>query len=208
MKRRKKAPKLFFYSLLPILVIFIALVTGRESKVMSDRTPSAGAASGTARFDRLYRVNQQGIKTSGDADISRMIRAKVTAHVDGDTVKVRIQNPPSGLNENETIRMLGVDTPETKHPSKPVEYFGKEASEFTRRALLGKQVYLALDWDLRDQYERLLAYIYTDQGECFNVRLIREGYAHAYTHFAFQFMDEFRRVEQEARRAKRGLWNK
>jgi micrococcal nuclease len=183
-------------------------VAADNSSVRSARTPSAGASSRDARSGALYRVNQQGVQTSGAADISKMILAKVTGHVDGDTVKVSIQNPPRGLNKTETIRMLGVDAPETRHPSKPVEYFGREASKFTRGTLFGKQVYLAFDWDLRDQYGRLLAYIYTGQGQCFNARLISEGYAHAYTRFTFKFMDEFRRFEQEARRTKRGLWNK
>ena len=164
------------------------------------------AASKDASSGGIYRVNQHGIKASNAANISRMVRARVISHVDGDTVRVRIANPPAILNERETIRMLGVDAPETRHPSRPVERFGKEASEFTRSALLGKQVYLAFDWDLRDQYGRLLAYIYTSHEQCFNARLIREGYARAYTWFSFQFMDEFRRLEQEAKRAKRGLW--
>jgi micrococcal nuclease len=135
-----------------------------------------------------------------------MVRAEVSGAVDGDTVKVRIPNPPPGLEPTETIRLLGLDTPETVHPAKPVQYFGKEASAFTRASLLGKPVYLAFDWDLRDRYGRVLAYIYTAPGECFNARLIREGYAHAYTRFPFQFMDEFRALEQEARREQRGLW--
>jgi micrococcal nuclease len=71
---------------------------------------------------------------------------------------------------------------------------------------LGKGVYLAFDWDLRDRYGRLLAYIYTGEGGCFNTDIIREGYGHAYTSYPFQFMDEFRRLEQEARNGKRGLW--
>ena len=100
----------------------------------------------------IYRVNQHGIHTSDAANISRMVRARVISHVDGDTVRVRILNPPAILNERETVRMLGVDAPETRHPSRPVERFGMEASEFTRNALLDKQVYLAFDWDLRDQY--------------------------------------------------------
>jgi micrococcal nuclease len=87
-----------------------------------------------------------------------------------------------------------------------VERFGKEASAFTRRTLLNKTVYLAFDWDLRDRYGRLLAYIYTAAGDCFNAALIREGYGHAYTRYPFQFMEEFRTLEQNARNAKRGLW--
>ena len=68
-------------------------------------------------------------------------------------------------------------------------------------------MYLAFDWDLRDRYGRLLAYIYTADGDCFNAALIREGYGYAYTRYPFQFMEEFRALEQEARNARRGLWN-
>jgi micrococcal nuclease len=102
--------------------------------------------------------------------------------------------------------MIGVDTPETVHPNRHVEYFGAEASGFTKDALLGKDVYLALDWDTRDRYGRLLAYIYTEDSACHNAEIIRQGFGHAYTRFAFQFLDEFRQFEDEAREAKRGLW--
>jgi micrococcal nuclease len=167
-----------------------------------------GALGGAANGETagLYRVNLAGLKTSAGADIRRMVQAEVVGHVDGDTVRVRISNPPEGLQAVETIRMLGVDTPETVHPSRPVERFGREASDFTKERLLNKTVRLAFDWDLRDRYGRLLAYIYTGDAACFNAALIREGYAHAYTSFAFQFADEFRALEREARLAERGLW--
>jgi micrococcal nuclease len=154
----------------------------------------------------LYRLNNQEIGGIEGADLSRMVRADVVDHVDGDTVRLRIIDPPPGLHALETIRMIGVDTPETVHPRRELEYFGKEASEFTRQRLLGRSVLLAFDWDLRDRYGRLLAYVFGPDGKCHNAALIREGYAHAYTRFSFHFMEEFRRLEQEARQAKRGLW--
>jgi micrococcal nuclease len=165
-----------------------------------------GASAAADNDGELYLVNTASLIDSAAADISRMVRAEVVAHVDGDTVRVRISNPPAGLAAVETIRMIGVDTPETVHPKRPVEAFGREASEFTRTRLLGRQVYLAFDWDLRDRYGRLLAYIYTAAGRCFNAELINEGYGYAYTRFTFQFMDEFRALEQEARREEKGLW--
>ena len=172
-------------------------------------TGDTNTANEAARLSGLYRVNAAGLTASAGADIRQMTPAEVTAHVDGDTVRVRILNPQAGLNVVETIRMLGVDTPETVHPNRQVEAFGIEASDFTKTRLLSKKVYLAFDWDLRDRYGRLLAYIYLadDKGPvCHNAVLIREGYAHAYTRFAFQFADEFRALEQEARREQRGLW--
>ena len=154
----------------------------------------------------LYRVNIARLKKSSDANTDLMLKAKVIRHVDGDTVKVRISNPPKDLASEETIRLLGVDTPETVRPNQAVQRFGKEASDFTKNSLLNKDVYLTFDWDLRDRYGRLLAYIYTDRGRCFNAVLIQEGYGHAYLTYPFQFMEEFRTLEQEARQQKRGLW--
>jgi micrococcal nuclease len=166
----------------------------------------------------LYQVNlagEGGLSRTAQADAARMLLGEVTEVVDGDTLRVRISRPPEGLKALETIRLLGVDTPETVHPSRPVERFGREASAYTKASLTGRQVYLAFDWDLRDRYGRLLAYVYlpaTGAGAaggvpgCFNAHLVREGYAHAYTRYPFQFMEEFRALEQEARREKRGLW--
>jgi micrococcal nuclease len=154
----------------------------------------------------FYRVNIAALEHSAAADPERMLGAEVISHVDGDTVRVRIPNPPAGLGIIETIRLIGVDTPETVHPRRAVEFFGREASDFTKRELLGKQVRLAFDWDTRDKYGRLLAYIYTEDQRCHNAQLIREGYGHAYARFPFRFMEEFRALEREARREKRGLW--
>ena len=138
------------------------LESGAASSLILNNTP-------------LYRVNVAGVRTTSAADISKMVKADVVGHVDGDTVRVRIPNPPAGLNVIETVRLLGVDTPETVHPNREAEFLGQEASDFTRRELLGRSVYLAFDWDLRDRYSRLLAYIYTDDGCCFNARLIYQG---------------------------------
>ena len=170
------------------------------------RPPALEAIPDGFSYGELYRVNLAGLRSSAAADTSRMLRAEVVGHVDGDTVRVRIENPPPPLRVIETIRFIGVDTPETVHPNRQAEYFGQEASEFTRFHLYGKNVFLAFDWDLRDRYGRLLAYIYTEQGHCFNAQLIQEGYGHAYLRFPFQFTEEFRNLEQDARRQQRGLW--
>jgi micrococcal nuclease len=182
-----------------LLCFFLTIArTGGVADTPSDVPVSENAA--------VYRVNIARIASYQQADVTKMLRAKVTRHVDGDTVHVTLENPPAGFNRVEKIRMIGVDTPETVYPGRDVEYFGREASGFTKRELLGKDVYLALDWDTRDKYGRLLAYIYTDGGECHNAELIRQGYAHAYTRFPFQFLEEFRNLERQARTAGAGLW--
>lgn len=117
--------------------------------------------------------------------------------VDGDTLI---------LDGNEKVRLIGVDTPETKHPKKPVQYFGKEASEFTRKLCEGKQVRIEYDWNRTDKYGRTLGYIYLKNGTFLNAEIIRQGYGFAYTKFPFKYLDEFRKLEREAREKKRGLW--
>ncbi|MDR3171869.1 MAG: thermonuclease family protein [Treponema sp.] len=168
---------------------------------------TGGATPVSAQPEGLYRVNTAHLTKTTEAALSRMVKAEVVGHVDGDTVRVRIPNPPKDLGTVETIRMIGVDTPETVHPKRPVEYFGIEASNFTKERLLNRQVYLAFDWDLRDRYGRLLAYIYTEDGQCFNASLVREGYGHAYISYAFQFIEEFKNLEADAKNKKRGLWS-
>lgn len=120
--------------------------------------------------------------------------------VDGDTLRV---------DRREKVRLIGVDTPETKRPTKPVQYFGKEASQFTRREVEHRFVTLKFDRYQRDKYGRLLAYVYRQPDRFFlNAELIKQGYGFAYTRFPFKHMEEFRQYEREARNEGRGLWQR
>ncbi len=119
--------------------------------------------------------------------------------VDGDTLL---------LADGERVRLLGVNTPETKHPSKPVEPFGEEASAFTRSLVEGRTVRLELDRERRDNYGRILAYVYCDQ-RFLNEELIRAGLSFAQTRFPYseQMKRRFKAAEAEARSHRRGLWS-
>ena len=130
------------------------------------------------------------------------IDATVVRVIDGDTIRVCFEG------KSHTVRLMGVDTPETKHPTKAVQFFGREATAFTKAALEGKTVLLAKDrtGDTVDRYGRLLRYVLLD-GDNFNARLIREGYAHAYRRFPFSKRTEFIQLEDQARRRGIGLWN-
>ena len=120
-----------------------------------------------------------------------------------DTIQVRFEG------NSYTVRLMGVDTPETKHPTQAVKYFGREASVFTKAHLEGTTVALVRDpaGDSTDRYGRLLRYVYLD-GDNFNARLIREGYAHAYRGASFSKRQEFIDLEEQARRRGIGLWNR
>jgi micrococcal nuclease len=125
--------------------------------------------------------------------------------VDGDTLDINI---PDGKYRTTRIRLIGVDTPETKKVNTPVMYYGPEASEFTRTHALGKQVQVFLDTitKTRDRYGRLLAYIKLPDGTILNEILIGEGYGYAYTIFKHSFSNKYVQLERQARAAKRGLW--
>jgi len=159
-----------------------------------------------ANNPKLFSVNEKNINSSTQVKTEWLIQVYVTRVVDGDTIIVEINEDIPNLQRRERVRLLGVDTPETVHPNREVEFYGKEASDYTKMMLEGKNVYLAFDWDLRDRYGRLLAYIYTSDGVCHNAELIKYGFGHAYTRFAFQFIEEFRKYEKEARDNKMGLW--
>ncbi len=122
--------------------------------------------------------------------------------VDGDTINVTM-----GTGK-ETVRLLGIDTPETHDPRKPVQCFGQRASDYTKSLLEGKDVRLEpdpTDSD-RDKYHRLLRYVYLPDGTLINAKLVSEGYAFAYVIFPLTKLDEFRALETDARQHNRGLW--
>jgi micrococcal nuclease len=125
---------------------------------------------------------------------------RVVDVLDGDTIVV------ARGTSRDTIRLLGIDTPETHHPTKPVQCFGPEASDYTSRRLSGKVVRLEDDVETHDIYGRHLAYVYVD-GRRFDDELLEKGYArllviepnHAH---ARTMLDE----ELDAKRHRRGLW--
>ncbi|MBN2024831.1 MAG: thermonuclease family protein [Pirellulales bacterium] len=119
--------------------------------------------------------------------------------VDGDTFV---------LTNGAKIRLIGADTPETVHPDRPVEPWGPEATEFTRRFLAGGEVHLVFDRERKDRYGRFLAYVWVDD-EMLNESLIRAGLARARTEFRYAAARKtlFRRAEAEARSEGRGIWS-
>jgi len=127
------------------------------------------------------------------------LQAEVIRVIDGDTVIVQYDE------KKLTVRLIGIDTPETVHPFKPVEYYGKQASAFLTDTLSNQSVKLEFDENKIDKYGRVLAYIYLDD-EMINERILEEGYGYAYTRFPFKYFDEFVALEMEAREAGIGLW--
>lgn len=130
--------------------------------------------------------------------------ARVESVADGDTIRVRLNG------ERVTIRLIGVDTPELHDrldPGAPPQPYAREAADYTRRSLTGREVGLEYEpGDRRDRYGRTLAYVFLADGAFFNRDLVRYGYARAYTRFPFRFREQFIADESAARHAGRGLW--
>ncbi len=137
------------------------------------------------------------------ADLTPTERGQVTRVVDGDTIHVRIEG------RDETVRLIGVDTPESGGRGGQVEWFAGEATAFVRELTQGRTVGLARDpvGDTRDGYGRALRYVFLPDGSMLNRRIVAGGYGHAYTRFPFRYLEEFRALEGEARRSGQGLWS-
>jgi len=128
--------------------------------------------------------------------------ATVVSVVDGDTIKV---NRGSGT---ESVRLIGIDTPETVHPTKPVECFGKEASAYLSSLLSpGAVVTLKTDsiGDTVDKYGRLLRYVELEAVDI-NAKLVKQGYAYAYTTYPFSRSSDYVAYQSDAEKQGLGLW--
>ena len=127
---------------------------------------------------------------------------RVVRIVDGDTIH---------LSDGENVRYLGIDTPETRlqkngHWIDAPQPFGKEAKEFNRQLVLGKAITLEFDVEKKDKYHRTLAYCFVE-GKSVSAELLKGGYAVVFTKAPnVKYADEFVRLQDEARLARRGLW--
>ena len=127
--------------------------------------------------------------------------AQVVEVVDGDTIEVRIDGTVY------TVRYIGIDAPETVHPSEPVEWMGPEASVANRQLVEGRTVYLEKDVSETDEYGRLLRYVFLADGTFVNMELVRLGYAQIDTVPPdVRYQGLLLEAQREAREAERGLW--
>jgi micrococcal nuclease len=124
----------------------------------------------------------------------------VTKIVDGDTIAVEKLG---------TLRLIGIDTPETKDPRKPVQCFGKEATAKMTELISGQKVYLEFDpsQGRLDKYNRTLAYVFRQDGVFISKEMIKQGYAFEYTYkLPYKYQQEFKLAQTDAMTGKIGLW--
>ncbi len=129
-------------------------------------------------------------------------RYQVVKVVDGDTIKIDYKG------EIKSVRLIGIDTPETKHPQKQVECFGKEAFQKMKDLVVDKKVKIEFDntQNRVDKYGRLLLYIWVDD-IFINNYMVSNGYAHEYTYNTpYKYQKEFREAQDNAKKEGKGLW--
>ena len=198
----------------------LALAAGTLA-VLAVVASTTAPADRSAPTERAQPLPSGEIASSGEpsapdvvpavAPIPNTLSGTVSDVIDGDTIKVRFLG-----GEVETVRLIGVDTPETVDPRKEVQCFGAEASAETKRLSLNKRVRLEYDHTQgdRDKYDRLLAYVFVDSdinpgAASVNLaeRLIARGFAHEYTYNKpYKYQSVFKAAELEARAGQVGLW--
>jgi micrococcal nuclease len=142
------------------------------------------------------------IAIAPEADRSGEALYAVVEVIDGDTIKAEIDG------KVESVRLIGIDTPEIAGPYAKEECFGNEASLRTKELLNGKKVFLVPDDSVsdRDKYGRLLRYVFLPDGKFVNAELVKDGYAFNYAYENFQYLDHFNNLEKQAKEVRSGLW--
>ncbi len=174
-----------------VILVFLFIGIG----VASPRQPTKpDKAANNAKQQEAPKENEPQL-----SDLYEVIEV-----VDGDTIKVSIDG------KTETLRLIGIDTPETKDPRKPVQCFGQEASNNAKKLLEGKKVRLESDesQSARDKYDRLLRYVYLEDGTSYNKQIIADGYAHEYTYDTpYKYQQEYKQAQKDAEANNKGLWS-
>lgn len=189
-----------------VFLIVIAIATAPEPKINTENNTAVENAGTTTNV--IIPSDKLTIATSNPAPEtetkSQYTYYAISSVVDGDTVKVNI-------NGNiETLRLIGLDTPETVDPRKPVQCFGIEASNKAKELLSGQKVRIEKDPTQGDydKYGRTLAYIYREDGLFYNKYMIEQGYAHEYTYdLPYKYQTEFKAAKKAAQENQLGLWS-
>ncbi|OWR28450.1 thermonuclease [Saccharibacillus sp. O23] len=202
-----KRPKRSLISIVVTIVVLALLLFTDKGRDLLGNWLQQGETSQT----ESTRQTEQGTEDAGRTDSTSSspepaqngrVGAKVERTVDGDTFIAQLAD-----GSRERVRMLLIDTPETKKEGTPVQPFGTEASDYTKKLLTGRDVELEFDEEQRDQYDRMLAYVYLD-GESVNEKLLEQGLARVVVYKPNdKYVKEFRELQAEAKSEKIGVWS-
>jgi micrococcal nuclease len=178
--------------------------TTPNAQIQQEQVPQVAGESTTVTTEEEYVPPEDTSEPTTAPTDTNQKSYTVTSVSDGDTIKVSVNG------KIETIRLIGVDTPETKDPRKPIQCFGKQASDFTYKSLYNVSVRLDTDDSQqdRDKYGRLLRYVFLPDGTLFNQLLLSSGYAYEYTYkIPYQYQAQFKQAAVAAQTNQIGLWN-
>ena len=196
--------------ILPVLCLL--LITGcqetaenteQDSSYSNDVSQNTNSQSNEKQATQTETANLKSSESSKEKK-GKTFTAKVVRTIDGDTVKIKMPN-----GKEETVRLLLIDTPETVHPSKPVQPFGPEASKYAKELMpAGSKVEVEPGISERDKYGRLLAYFYVD-GKMVNKLLLEKGLARVAYVYApnTKYIDEFEAIQKKAQSKAIGIWS-
>lgn len=181
-------PKKILYAIGGMVVILVLILVGSFSGNKNENLTS----------DLSHEKNAALANSNTEAQRGELV--KVVRVVDGDTIDVEING------KTEPVRYIGIDTPETVDPRKPVQCFGVEASKKNKELVEGKMIRLEKDITDRDKYNRLLRYVWLGD-TLINQSLVEQGYAKSYSYPPdIKYQDKFVAAEKQARDNKLGLW--
>lgn len=153
----------------------------------------------------FFDVERNGVASVDDMSITDLLPGVVVGVTDGDTIKVFFADPPPGVQPDESVRLLGIDTPEL-HTSSGPDPWAEEAREFVIQQTDESVVYVAFESKWRGSFGRLLGYVFTDDGRLLNGELLSHGLASVYHETPCHFHQEFVSLEAAARSEAVGMW--
>ncbi|MEK7170283.1 MAG: thermonuclease family protein [Patescibacteria group bacterium] len=185
---------LYIVGLIAILLVGVGIGRlGREVEVPSASQAAAVVENASATAEKTT-TPEPLLRKGGEEEV------KVVRVVDGDTIEVEING------KVEPVRYIGIDTPETVDPRKPVQCFGVEAAKKNKELMEGEMVRLEGDTTDRDKYNRLLRYVWLGD-TLINEALVAQGFAKSYSYPPdIKYQDRFVSAEKKARENKLGLW--
>lgn len=203
------------YSLLAVIAIFTLVFGGAWISAMTSPSKPESRQEQTAQATPTPQAQTTPVETNKEPSSTQESTstpktpaniqiAKVTRVIDGDTIDVSFDG------KTERIRIIGINTPETVDPRKPVECFGEKASAVAKEQLTDETVQLEADptQGERDKYNRLLRYVWMDDGAVdFGKLMIATGYAYEYTYnLPYKYQAEYKQAQKEADQGNKGLW--
>jgi endonuclease YncB( thermonuclease family) len=184
-----------------VLTLFFAGITLYPQTSTGAKTPEKQETTIATNQDQ--EKENRSLEDTTNSDV--LLTYEVTEIIDGDTFKANIDG------NIETIRIVGIEAPETKHPSRPVECLGEEATQKLAELIRGKNIALETDetQSNRDRYGRLLRFIFLEDGTDVGLELIKQGYANEslYSSTPHKYHRDYVYAESEAKRQNLGLWN-